>query len=92
MLALSFDLRNPLHRLDSRLDKLAVVAYGNIPALLELDSRILEIQLSSVYHNVYVSTHHCHLLACRLAERLRPTYFTGVALHSTEALATLAEN
>ena len=43
VLPLLLDLRNPLHCLDRVLHQLAVVAYWDISALLELDSRVLDI-------------------------------------------------
>lgn len=41
VLPLRPDLRNTLHGLHRSLHELAVVAYRNVPALLELDGRVL---------------------------------------------------
>ena len=77
------DFRNPLHCMECGLHKIAVIANRNIPALLEINSRILRsIQVSSIRNNQReLDTYDNHLLPCSLSESFSPPYFARVSLH-----------
>jgi hypothetical protein len=90
MFAPCLDLSNALHRLDRSLHQFAVIAYGDVPPLLEVNGRVLNVRINQLlYRKNKKGTNDRHLLARRLTERFRPANFSRIALHPGDGVSMI---
>ena len=77
------DFRNSFHCMESGLHEIAVISNRDVPAFLEINSRILWLIMVNATGNnrEKLETHDDHLLPRSFSEGLSPPHFSRVSLH-----------